>query len=89
MLWGYFFTGPNARDLKKIGAKLAGNGYRLVDIRELEPDAPDEAPEWQLHVEQVESHTVDSLDARNTQLEELASQYEDVIYDGMDVGPVE
>ncbi|TCU10030.1 regulator of ribonuclease activity B [Rhizobium sullae] len=87
MLWGYFFTSPDRSDLEKICAELVSNGYRLVEIRQLEPDSPQASLEWQLHVERVELQTVDALSARNTQLEGLARQYNNVIYDGMDVGP--
>jgi hypothetical protein len=41
-----------------------------------------------LHVEKVETHTVDSLDARNGELDALASKHDLQSYDGMDVGPV-
>jgi hypothetical protein len=88
MLWGYFFTGNDKSDLERIGAELVGHAYRLVEIRELERDAAEEMPEWQLHVERVEIHTADTLYARNTQLEDLASRYNTATYDGMDVGPV-
>jgi hypothetical protein len=87
MLWGYFFTSPDKSELEKIGAELVGNGYSLVEIRKLDPDTPQATPEWQLHVERVEPHSVDTLCTRNTQFEDLASHYKNVIYDGMDVGP--
>jgi hypothetical protein len=89
MLWGYFFTSSNDSELEKFGAELANAGYHLVEIHELESDDPQAAPEWQLHVERVEPHTVDTLYARNMQLEALAGRYENVIYDGMDVGPAD
>lgn len=87
MLWGYFFTSPNKSELEKIGAELATNGYRLVEIRDREPDDSQASAEWQLHVERVETHTVDTLDTRNIQFQDLVGHYKDVIYDGMDVGP--
>jgi hypothetical protein len=89
MLWGYFFTSLSKNDLEKIGAKLVSDGYRLVGTRILETDAPEAVPEWQLHVERVETQTVDTLFATNTEFEDLASHYENVIYDGMDVGPAD
>jgi len=87
MLWGYFFTSPNRGELERIGVALASDGYRLVEIRERESDSPEETPEWQLHVERVEHHTVVALYNRNIQFEGIARQHRDVIYDGMDVGP--
>jgi hypothetical protein len=59
-----------------------------VEIRERDRDSPQAAPQWQLHVERVEPHTVDTLLARNSQFEGLASRHENVVYDGWDVGPV-
>lgn len=87
MLWGYFFTSTNKSELEKASAELTKGGYRLVEIRQLESDVPESAPKWQLHVERVEIHSVETLDARNSQLEDLASHYTAVVYDGMDVGP--
>jgi hypothetical protein len=89
MLWGYFFTSTNKNDLEEIGAKLVSDGYHLVEIRNLESDAPEEVPEWQLHVERVETQTIDTLFATNNRFQHLASLYEYVIYDGMDVGPAD
>jgi hypothetical protein len=89
MLWGYFFYGPNERDLTKLGADLARIGYRVVVIREVEYDTPLKEPKWLLHVEKGETHSVDTLVATNTELEDLASRYEYVVYDGMDFGPAD
>lgn len=89
MLWGYFFTGPDESELKKVGAALIERGYHFVEVRELESKIPQPAPTWQLHVERIETQTVDTLDARNSELETLASQYGHVVYDGMDVGPAD
>jgi hypothetical protein len=86
LLWGYFFTSPNKSELEKIGDELASDRYRFVEIRQLESDASQAEPEWLLHVERIETHSVDTLLTRNTQFEDLASRYEDVVYDGWDVG---
>lgn len=89
MLWGYFFTGSSKQELEEIGFQLESSGYDLVEVREHERESSDEPLVWQLHVERVEAHTVDTLNARNIQFEALAERYDNVIYDGMDVGPVE
>ena len=89
MLWGYFFTGNDRDELEKVATELTGDGYRLVEIRKRESDAPQATQEWQLHVERVETHSVDSLNTRNSALEKMASHFESVVYDGMDVGPPE
>ena len=83
LVWGYFFTGPKETALKRLADKLVEMGNRLVQIR------PDEkGPYFWLHVEKVETHSPDTLDARNHEFYEMAEQY-GVTYDGMDVGPVE
>ncbi|CDZ74134.1 Hypothetical protein NGAL_HAMBI2610_57660 [Neorhizobium galegae bv. orientalis] len=87
MLWGYFFTSRGKSELEKIATALKRDGYRLVGIREREPKAPQAAAEWQLHVERVERHTVNTLYTRNSVFENLAKDHKDVSYDGMDVGP--
>ncbi len=87
MLWGYYFTSSSQDELGKISVQLVSEGYHFVEVRRLDSDIFQTTPEWQLHVERVELQTVDTLSARNTQFEDLASHYKNVVYDGMDVGP--
>lgn len=84
MLWGYFFFDPRPEKLRAAATELKSNGYRFVDLYEVEG----KTGEFVLHVERVERHTVDSLDARNGQLQEFAARHDLLKYDGMDVGPV-
>lgn len=87
LLWGYFFTGSDRDALERAGRILAGQGYRLVELRPGERKSPRDADVWWLHVERVEHHTVDSLQARNTEFYAFAAQQGLGSYDGMDVGP--
>lgn len=87
LLWGYFFTGSDRGALERAGQTLAGQGYRLVDVRLREKKRPRDPDVWWLHVERVEHHTVDSLQARNTAFYAFAAQQGLGSYDGMDVGP--
>ena len=88
MLWGYFFVNTTPAPLQALGEKLVEQGYTLVEV--FEPDLEDgEAPYHVLHVERAEVHSVESLDARNQELQALAEQNGVEDYDGMDVGPVE
>lgn len=82
MLWGYFFTAPDAGALDAPSKELKKAGYRIVSIY----PADDKSVHW-LHVEKVETHSVESLQKRGVELRMLASKYESVEYDGMDVGP--
>jgi hypothetical protein len=89
MLWGYFFTHSSREPLESASRLLAAEGYRVVDIYPGEKEDDDEPDVWWLHVEKVESHTVDSLNACNERFYEFADGIGLDAYDGMDVGPVE
>ena len=84
MLWGYFFTDSDPEKLVHAGDLLAERGYRVVSVR---PPEDDPAGLHWLHVERVETHSVDSLYARNSELNDFAEELELNSYDGMDVGP--
>ncbi len=84
MLWGYFFTDVDPEKLTRAAAVLAERGYRFVDIFPSEDDPT--GLHW-LHVERVETHSVDSLLARNDELYDFADEFGLDSYDGMDVGP--
>lgn len=83
LLWGYFFTSREQKKLEPVAARLGSVGYRVVDIYPTD----DESTHF-LHVERVETHTPESLHARNKELEGLAVEFGIDSYDGMDVGPV-
>ncbi|MES2661565.1 MAG: ribonuclease E inhibitor RraB [Verrucomicrobiota bacterium] len=83
LLWGYFFTNRDPKKLEPVAARLASAGYRVVNIYPTD----DESTHF-LHVERVESHTPESLHARNQEFYGLASELGIDSYDGMDVGPV-
>lgn len=79
LLWGYFFLSSDRKRLKQVASALAHKGYRVVGIQA-------QQGELNLHVEEVETHTPASLDARNQEFYALAERY-GASYDGMDVGP--
>jgi len=87
LLWGYFFTSPKQAALEPLAKILADRGYRLVGIYAGDKASPVDPDVWWLHVERVETHTVDSLQARNIEFYGLAGKFSGVHYDGMDVGP--
>ena len=87
LLWGYFFNSSERAQLHSVSDVLASQGYRLVRISERR-SLRDSSSSWTLHVERVESHTVDTLHQRNQELDALAREHGLVAYDGMDVGPV-
>ncbi len=83
MVWGYFFTGENEAALEAPSKELSKMGYKVVAIY----PADDNSMYW-LHVERIETHTVQSLFQRNSELYRFASKFNEIKYDGMDVGPV-
>ena len=85
MVWGYFFTDDDRGKLEACSKRLAKEGYQLVDI--MDGDEVDDP--LTLHVEKIEIHTPESLDARNQQLAAIAKEMGLSSYDGMDVGPLD
>ncbi|HAL72330.1 MAG TPA: ribonuclease E inhibitor RraB [Verrucomicrobiales bacterium] len=89
MLWGYFFTHHAPEALVKAKDLLVAQGYRFVDIYQLdEADDHGNRP-WWLHVEKEETHTPATLDARNDELYQFAYDQGLDSYDGMDIGPIQ
>jgi hypothetical protein len=82
LLWGYFFVDFDVAKLRTAARRLADEGYRVVQIYET-----DDRRAHVLHVERVERHTPETLNARNHEFEELAAVLGLASYDGMDVGP--
>jgi hypothetical protein len=87
-LWGYFFTDYSRERLMTAVPALERMGYRFVDILDKPTPQDDDQLILYLHVEREEQHTVDSLDARNRELERFAAEFQLEHYDGMDVGPI-
>jgi len=84
LLWGYFFTDPDPKKLQPVAERLSAAGYRIVKLY-----PTDDGSTHFLHVERVETHSPESLHARNAEFYALASEFGIESYDGMDVGPVE
>jgi hypothetical protein len=87
LLWGYFFTAKDRTALEPVAEALASQGYTRVAIYAGDQPDADGSGLWWLRMEKVEKHTVESLDARNTEFYALAEKYRGIQYDGMDVGP--
>lgn len=88
MLWGYFFTHSSRAKLDVAAKDLSKIGYRIVEVYLSEKEDPSAPDLWWLHVERIESHSVDSLLKRNAELTAFARTHGLGSYDGMDVGPV-
>jgi len=74
-LWGYFFTGHDRERLLRAAPALERMGYRVVGLLD-EPKAEDDDQGLLfLHVEREEQHTVDTLEARNLELDRFAEEF--------------
>jgi Regulator of ribonuclease activity B len=82
LLWGYFFNDPDPKKLQPVADELTAAGYTFVDIHQAK-----DGPIYFLHVEKVETHTLQSLNLRNQEFYRLAERRCIASYDGMDVGP--
>ena len=82
LLWGYFFFHKNRAPLARLAERLVELDYAIVEI-----ELRDDGTLYRLHVERIETHSPDSLQRRNRELDDLAKSY-GIQYDGWDVGPV-
>ena len=89
MLWGYFFTHNELQLLENVAELLEKQGYKKVSIYLSDKEEADEQEQFWLHIEKIETHTPESLDARNDEFYIFANKHNIDSYDGMDVGPVE
>lgn len=87
-LWSYFFVDASEAKLLRAGEYLRKQGYSMAGVSRPAPDDDDQKT-LRLQVDRVETHTVDSLVARNDELYKVARQYKLEDYDGMECGAVE
>lgn len=83
MLWGYYFTDVDRGKLERAAEQLTRRGYHFGSIYQT-----DDKTTYVLHVERIEKHTPQTLQARNMEFYRLAEEFELDSYDGMDVGPI-
>ena len=83
LLWGYFFTDHSKFKLEKAAGELEQLGYTIAELRKGE-----EEKVYILHIEEVTTHTPQSLNDRNEFLVNFARQHNIEVYDGYDVGLV-
>lgn len=85
LLWGYFFTDGDPELLTKAAQELEQADYSVVDIFAAADEEGEDLGFYVLHVEKIETHTVDSLHERNNELYAFAEKHGLETYDGMDV----
>lgn len=88
LLYGYFFTDADSNKLFEVSEELQNLGYKFVDIIEADLEDEDDDKFYYLHIEKVETHTIDSLDLINKEFYKFADKYNLESYDGFDVGNV-
>lgn len=89
MLYSFYFVDESVEKLNDLGEKLQADGYDFIDVFELGDEETDEPTgEFLLHIDKVETHTPESLAARNVEFQNLADEYEIETYDGWEFGEV-
>ena len=89
-LYTYYFVDNSSEKLEKFGARLEAEGYDMIDIFELGDEATEQPTgEFLLHLDKLETHTAESLAARNVELTKLAEAAEITGYDGWEVGELD
>ena len=87
MLYSFYFVDKSVEKLEKLEPHLENQGFDLIGMFELGDDETGESTgEFLLHVDKVESHTPESLAARNVELQKLADEHEIESYDGWEFG---
>lgn len=87
MLYSFYFVDEDPEKLDKLGEKLEKDGYDFIGIYELGDEETEAATgEYLLHIDKVETHTPESLAARNVEFQTLADQHEIKTYDGWEFG---
>lgn len=82
--WSYYFLDANQENLVTLAKHLEEKGYEIVDIDEAE-----EAGDYFLQVDCIETHTPESLFELSQNLEKLAGEFNVRDFDGMDVSGLE
>jgi hypothetical protein len=67
MLWGYFFTHGSRNELDAAASELSRKGYRIVNVYLADKRDSDVPVLWWLHVERIETHTIESLLKQNVE----------------------
>ncbi|MEM8681958.1 MAG: ribonuclease E inhibitor RraB [Pseudomonadota bacterium] len=89
MTWAYFFTDADKSALERVASILDERDYLIKGIYLSDEELGDEPDVWSLHVEKVETHSVDSLNATNLAFHAFAEKHHLDSYDGPYVKPVE
>lgn len=83
MLYGYFFTNDNQKQLEKVAEELKEKKFEFVEIYQ------DEDKLYWLHLERKEVHNSKTLFALNKELYAISDKYKLNSYDGFDLGNVD
>jgi Regulator of ribonuclease activity B len=78
--WGYFFVNDAPALLEELAVQFEEFGYRKESLHQSDDGA------WVLQLSKVETHTAESLHARNEKFNALVDDWGIDLYDGWDVG---
>lgn len=80
--WHYFFSSHRCEQLEYLVELLSPKGFSLIGIYTI-----DHGKAFILHIEELQSHTSNSLKSRHSIFKRIAKQMADVSYQGVDVTP--
>jgi len=86
--WSFFFVDSDESKLLELGRRLEELGYEIVGLLRPAPEDEDQKTIY-LRADRIETHSLDSLHARNAELDKVALRFGVDAYDGMDVGAVD
>src|SRR6267143_554285 len=78
--WGYFFVNESPGVLEELAVKFEEFGYRQESLHQSDDGA------WVLQLTKIETHTAESLHARNEKFNALVGDWGIDLSDGWDVG---
>lgn len=78
--YGYFFFHGSRPPLEELARWLVDNEYEFEDLSDRD------SGDWVLWVAKTETHSIESLQLRNEEMNRIAKQFGIRDYDGWDVG---
>jgi regulator of RNase E activity RraB len=89
MLYSFYFVDRSVEKLQKLGEHLESQELDFIDIFEIgDEETKEPTGEYLLHIDQITTHTPESLAQANVEFQKLAEEYDIESYDGWEFGEV-
>ena len=89
MLYSFYFVDRSVEKLQKLGEHLESQELDFIDIFEIgDEETKEPTGDYLLHIDQITTHTPESLAEANVEFQKLAEEYEIESYDGWEFGEV-